>query len=297
MLDVSLHGPPQDTPANTLAGLLPSSQDVSEKGKIVARSRRPAILTYASPVVDTVSTLTWLTFYLFGWSSESERLRVPIFEGVEFDKGTANLPQGITVVLEAFHGESIRHVLQVYECRMNIVARLRGLKWIMYHHRILSYVVFTGCFWAASVMSFAVTYMAVTLVLGSSNEKKAERKRGVLNDGDLYLEKQPPVKVEEGMSDTPRMFPSIGRTGGGTAPLRYHDFSVKQEEGEGEEELIESTTLQPLEADDEDEGLEEGTESFRDSGIGTGRDEARERARGVQRRRRALFGGGGGDEG
>ena len=299
MLDVSLHGPPQDAPSNAFTGLLASSQDLSNKGTLVAHSRRPAILTYASPVVDTVSTLTWLTFYLFGWASESERLQIPMFEAVEFNKGTANLPQSITIALEAFPNESPRHVLQVYDCHVKIVAKLRGLKWIMYHHRILSYVAFTACFWGASVMSFAVTYLTATLVLESSEGKEAEQKRRVMaNEQDFYAGTQPPIKAEEGMSDTPRTFPSLGRVGGGAVPLRYPDSRVKQEvEEEEEEEILQATTLQPLEADDEDEGFEEGTESFRDSGIGTGRDEARERANVVQRRRRALFGGGSGGGG
>lgn len=286
MLDVSLHGPSQDTSANALTGSLPLSHSEDNRGIVIAHARRPAILTYASPLVDKVSTFTWLTFYLFGWSTESERLRIPIFEGVEFNRGAANLPRSITVTIQAFQGESAQHVLQVYECHVKMVAKLGGLRWLMYKHRILSYVVFTGFFWITSVTTFAVTYLTVTLTLRSSSGMQAEAKQEALtNDQDFYTEKQRPVKSEESLSDTPCTFPGLGRGHGGAAPLRYPDSRVKQEE---EEDITQSTILQPLEADDEDEGFEEGSESFRDSGIGTGRDDAGERIRSVQRRRAAL---------
>lgn len=74
----------------------------------------------------------------------------------------------------------------------------------------------------------------------------------------------------EGLSDTSRTFPALGRH----TPLRF--TGREQDVGRGsdervkqENEVIQSTGLQPLtpEADDEDEEIE--TPGFRDSGIGT----------------------------
>ena len=293
MLDVSLHGPSQEEFSDTASSVLAKEQDAVSKGQILAHSRRPAILTYASPLVDTASTLTWLAFYIFGWSSESEHLAISVFEGFEFSTGVDNLPQSITVALEAFHSEHDPRALQIYECRVRIVARLGGLKWLMYNHRILSYVVFTGVFWVTSVTCFIVTYFLATWLLPGffAGVEEGDRPGEKLEQQQLTeteSESQPPIKPEESMSDTARTFPRFAS--GAAAPLRYDSLSVKQEE----EDLAQSTILQPLEADDEDEGGGEPTESFRDSGIGTGRDETSERARSGQRRRRALFGGSGG---
>ena len=144
-------------------------------------------------------------------------------------------------------------------------------------------------------------------------ELKAHTGQQILTDTGSENQTSSNVKREQGgLSDTPRTFPSLGRrTGSGLGALRYSTptFSSvvkKEEEGDREEDMMQSTILQPLEADDEDDDEDQGlggggTESFRDSGIGTGRDDERrrERGEGVQqqqqqrRRRKGGFGGGG----
>ncbi|KAF9889120.1 hypothetical protein FE257_007609 [Aspergillus nanangensis] len=42
----------------------------------ISRSRRPAILTFNSQLVDTASKLTFMPFYVTGWNREAERLHV-----------------------------------------------------------------------------------------------------------------------------------------------------------------------------------------------------------------------------
>ncbi len=91
--------------------------------------------------------------------------------------------------------------------------------------------------------------------------------------------------LTEGLSDTSRTFPTLGRH----IPLHFtgREESARREANEGErqvDEVIRSTGLQPLiaEADDEDEGI--STPGFRDSGIGTSLDEI-QRGR-VQRRKK-----------
>lgn len=91
--------------------------------------------------------------------------------------------------------------------------------------------------------------------------------------------------LTEGLSDTSRTFPTLGCH----IPLHFagREESARRGSNEGEkqvDEVIQSTGLQPLlaEADDEDEGIE--TSGFRDSGIGTSLDEI-QRGR-VQRRKK-----------
>ena len=95
--------------------------------------------------------------------------------------------------------------------------------------------------------------------------------------------------LTEGLSDTSRTFPTLSRqmplhfTRRGTGSSGRNNDQVKQEE-----DVLQSSGVQPLaaEADDEDEGIE--TTGFRDSGIGTSLEEDRKAQ--VQRRRKALFG-------
>ena len=89
---------------------------------VIARSRRPAILTYVSPMVDLASTLSGLLWYILGWKKESEALEVSMFEGVEFGKGRRNIPQGVRVIIEA------DEKMQFYDLRVKIVAKLQGLR-------------------------------------------------------------------------------------------------------------------------------------------------------------------------
>lgn len=117
-----------------------------------------------------------------------------------------------------------------------------------------------------------------------------------------------PLSTED-FSDTARSFPTLGRQ---MPPLQYPppsrrasdqqqpaSSSIKDEEArsikkEEDEAQLKPSGISPAveaEADDEDEDDEEmESAAWRDSGIGTGLDDA-DRNMGVHRRRRALFGG------
>lgn len=119
MLDLSLLSPPEASASDTrLSTLMP----LNNYTQVLARSKRPAILTYASPIIDTANTLSGLPWYLIGWKTESEVLEVSMFEGVEFVKGWRNVPQELKVVVEA------DKKMQFYEMGVKIVARFRGLR-------------------------------------------------------------------------------------------------------------------------------------------------------------------------
>lgn len=116
----------------------------------------------------------------------------------------------------------------------------------------------------------------------------------------------------EDFSDTARSFPTLGRQ---MQPLQYpppsrrdsdqqqaagssikdgEERSIKKEEDEARLRSLGIPPPPPVEAeaDDEDEDDEMESAAWRDSGIGTGLDDA-DRNMGVHRRRRALFGGSG----
>jgi hypothetical protein len=120
MLDLSLISP--DAPSPTAKKLTSSVLANDASGLVIARSRRPAILSYASPIMDKVNILSGLMWFLVGWKKESETLEVSMFEGVEFGKGWKNVPQGARVVIEA------DEKMQIYEVKIKIIAKLGGLR-------------------------------------------------------------------------------------------------------------------------------------------------------------------------
>lgn len=220
-----------------------------------------------------------------GWKSESEVLSVRMFEGVEFAKGWTNVPQGVSVVVEA------DEKMQFYGVGVRIVAKLGGLRWALYHHRVLSFVFFTAAFWCSSMVSMALAWFAVSTHLGSSSTVKTETETNgtVVKRERSDSEAFDPTSMED-LSDTSRTFPTLGRQ----MPLHFtgrNDFKREEEIKREEDEIMRSTEVQPLaaEADDEDDDMSQETIGFRDSGIGTGLDD--ERLASVQRRRKALMNG------
>ena len=252
---------------------------------------------------------------MIGWKKESEVLEVSMFEGVEFARGWRNIPGFVKVVVEA------EEKMQFYEVGVKIVARFGGLRcggpsfrqthvvgvaklercrWILYNHRILSYLFFTTTFWSISMTSAFLawlilsSYFSSSLTATKSEDLDLDSAKATIKTEPSEFSDGPfdPLSTED-LSDTARTFPTLGRQ----MPLRYpgrHD-AVKKEEEEAkakEEEIERTTGIQPLIAEADDEDDEDFGGSFgRDSGLGTSLEEGNRG--GVQRRRKTLFGVGG----
>ena len=116
MLDLSLISP--DSAARLTA---PSETD------ILAHSRRPAILTYASPLVNTVNTIAEVPLFLLGFRKEMEKLDVCMMEGIEFARGWRNVPKSLRLEVQA------DEKIQVYSVSVRFVARFAGLRYVSQH--------------------------------------------------------------------------------------------------------------------------------------------------------------------
>lgn len=91
---------------------------------ILAHSRRPAILTFSSPMVDTVSRIWRMPLYVFGWKKEAETLETGMMEGVEFAKGWRNLPGSLRLELQS------QERMQVYTATVKFIAKFKGLRYV-----------------------------------------------------------------------------------------------------------------------------------------------------------------------
>lgn len=93
----------------------------------IAQSRRPGILTYTSPLVDTASQISFMPLYLVGWKREVEKLEVPMMEQVKFARGARNLPECACLKIES------KEDMQFYSAKVQFRARFTGLRYLPPH--------------------------------------------------------------------------------------------------------------------------------------------------------------------
>ncbi|KAI1434054.1 hypothetical protein GGR50DRAFT_442080 [Xylaria sp. CBS 124048] len=124
------------------------------KENLIFSSRRLALIPYEDPLVTTASRIFFLLYHIvFSRAAETVTLSVPMAEMVEFKD---MLPLSFLVDVQA--GQT----LQVYSSTMILVARLSGVRWLMYNHRILAFLVGTTIFWLAEMTSMGLALLAAT---------------------------------------------------------------------------------------------------------------------------------------
>ncbi|AEO64265.1 uncharacterized protein THITE_2010413, partial [Thermothielavioides terrestris NRRL 8126] len=107
---------------------------------------RPAILPYADPLASLAARLLLLPYHvLFPARASAARLALPMAEALAFAPRRA-VPRSL--LLEVQGGQA----LQVYEVSVRFVARLRGLRWLVYRWRVAAFVLITGGMWVAEVV-------------------------------------------------------------------------------------------------------------------------------------------------
>lgn len=171
-----------------------------------------------------------------------------------------------------------------------------AVRYILYNHRILSYLFFVSTFFTVSLTSTSLAYFLLSSHLFGSFPPSSLSSLKADPSTNLKIKAEPgaggfeaasepepfnPLSTSD-LSDTSRTFPTLGRQ----MPLHFTSRNGEQRIKTEEEEEPAPLGVQPLlaEADDEDEDDEEKDFSFRDSGIGTSVDEG---GRGTRRRRAA----------
>jgi hypothetical protein len=283
MLDMVMLAPTYRPFATTQGDVYLNARESIPKDAILFSSRRPAILTYHSEIVSLSKEIASLPWYILGLHRNAEKLEINMAEGVSFPKGWQNIPNNVYLELQG-RGQDI----QVYDLQLKLRARFRGLKWLMYNHRIFSFLVGTTAFWTAEILFAVLTWVSLSSNFGTGQTKvkrefqeetdasttiKTEKEYGEADTDDVDL------------SDTPRSFPTYGRQ----APLKY---VPKVKEEDRSEPVIDETAIQPLAAEADDESEEPvNLASFRggrsDSGIGTSFSEVGGSVRGGLQRRRS----------
>lgn len=155
-----------------------------------------------------------------------------------------------------------------------------SIRWILYNHRILSFLVFTTAFFTVSMTSALTAYLAFRFYMWSSPPESGPVPGKKLIKTEPEDADQPafnPLSTSD-MSDTARSFPTRGRQ----MPLRFPSPADAAERMKNEpqvkiEDFEDDAVNQPLmgEADDEvDDDDDDVGSAWRDSGIGTGMEES-----------------------
>ncbi|KAF2111714.1 putative adipose-regulatory protein-domain-containing protein [Lophiotrema nucula] len=283
------HGPDAGTEKEVVNNEGPGVKS-PENAVVLARSRRPAILTYRSWMTESAYRVLRLPLYVVGWGMESEVVRVGMMEGVEFEKGWRNVPASLRLELRS------KVPLEVYKVSVRFAAKLEGLRWVMYQYRLTSFVVFTTLFWGTEMAVVLSTWAVFTLLFSGPPIKEEIEGRKIKEEG----EGQATPKTEPGdsepttpLSDTSRTFPTL------SSQQRLHYSSGETSKIKGDRETPALKDIPPrteAEADDEDEDedadfiLEEPVPNsaaniLSDSGIGTSMESERVGDRGMVRRR------------
>ena len=203
-------------------------------------------------------------------------------ESAAFAKGWKNVPAYVMLEVQPKEGQEVH----VYDVRVRFTARFGGLRWLMYNHRFISFIVFTSSFWISEVLFAGLGWILLRHLFASPEGRKVKeevKSEDAAASSTIKLEAEDSGE-EPDLSDTPRTFPTYGRQ----APLRY---TPKVKDGDGEEYMFGgASTIPPLaaEADDEDDfdgdAFGGGTGGRTDSGLGTSFSEGGERS-GLARRR------------
>ncbi|KAF5018474.1 hypothetical protein F66182_9547 [Fusarium sp. NRRL 66182] len=217
-----------------------------ETANALFSSRRPALFPYVDPLVSLASRVLFLFYHMFAPGSSTKTMIIPLAERVLFSKDLG-VPKSAYVEVEA--GQTI----QVYNAHLQLTAQLRGLRWLMVHYRISTFLAFTLLFWVFEVTFMGVAWgiwsSAIGLSPGSASTK-AQRLGGAT------------YNQEDENTDHAETFPTYGRQ----QPLKYEP-DVKEELSP--EQPLSEIPRAGADADDEDEGSFDEDVQHRDSGIGT----------------------------
>lgn len=187
----------KSVPANT-ALVSPASEPVDPykyvaEDDVVFVSRRPVLIPYEDWVVSAASRILFLLYHIFfAHAAETLTLSIPMGELVQF---CGVRPLSMLVDVQA--GQA----LQVYSSSVTLVARLTGIRWFMYNHRILAFVVCTAFFWLAEMVAMGLVWLVLAWVLskhGGTRTGDIPKKENM--ETDMMLQQGDPTRYEMGMT-------------------------------------------------------------------------------------------------
>ncbi|KAG5950497.1 hypothetical protein E4U53_004934 [Claviceps sorghi] len=203
----------------------PSVQQYLDNQKVLFQSRRPALMPYEDPILSVAKRVLFLGYYMLFPRAQSRTMTIQLAERLNFDKAAAK-PTTALVEIEA--GQHI----QIYETKLTLTAQLRGLRWLMFHYRLLTYITFTSVFWSCEILFMCLAWVVWGTVV------MPKRSTGKANDGS--------DAGDDDYSDRPAS--SSGKQAGIKKEVR-----LKTEESDDQERAFSDIPTLGAEADDEED--------------------------------------------
>lgn len=203
MLDLTLHGGKQETKQSKILEKM-NMEDIIPSPPLHS-SRRPALVPYSSLPASLARKIIYTPLHILTSSKtydpDSVTLTVPMFEEVQFARGKQNIPTHAKLVIQtqrpsapiytAQSNVPIPH-LEVYSAKLTFQVRFHGLRYLVYNHRILSFLIFSSIFYGVSVSTVAVVWAALAMVF---------RAQSPHDQALIKTEKSPAIKQEQDASD------------------------------------------------------------------------------------------------
>lgn len=122
----------------------------------LASSRRPAIMTYRSPLLERINTLVRAPLLVSGWQRQEEILSVVLLKDVVLASRVRTASVSIDVP-----SSSAATTIDVYDVAVEFRARFTGVRWLMLNYRITTFLVATTIFWGIEVVFMTLVWWGV----------------------------------------------------------------------------------------------------------------------------------------
>ncbi|KAK8146634.1 hypothetical protein G3M48_002771 [Beauveria asiatica] len=227
--------------------------------KVLFSSRRPVLMPYVDPLVSLTSRVLLMAYHLLSSNSQRHTLTVKLAERVSFSKDSLK-PAAAYIEVEA--GQDI----QIYSTQLTLTAQLRGLRYLMVHYGVLTYIVFTLLFWFFEILFMSAAWSAwssyTSLPASGSKLRIRDPASGDATDSGNDLEHDDDDEDDDGDEAVPR-----GASKHGSSSFPKKEARIKAEETF--ERSLADIPFAGAEADDEDESEEEDRKRQIVSGKGT----------------------------
>ncbi|KAM0751684.1 hypothetical protein T439DRAFT_355586 [Meredithblackwellia eburnea MCA 4105] len=135
---------------------------VTQSGQATVNVSRPSTLRYRSPLSHSLTTLSPLSL-LSVRSADVQQLSIPLVEDAVLKTRRS---QPVKVELEMgrkdAHADGWRRgevgEVQVYDAHLKYVARMRGIRYFLYHHPIISFLIFVPTFLFFELLTAALLW-------------------------------------------------------------------------------------------------------------------------------------------
>ncbi|BFZ65249.1 hypothetical protein YB2330_006412 [Saitoella coloradoensis] len=163
MVTLEIHAyplPPPPSPPTT-------SEILTDPSAILARTTKPGLLQYKSPIERTLSDIIKSPLYLTGLSQQIEHVNIPLLDSWSFPGGLfSSTPAAAR--LEISSPSSSTH-LQIASAHLTFSTHYRGLRWFLHHHRVISFLIFVSIFWGAGCLFAGVMYWFVAAQISGND--------------------------------------------------------------------------------------------------------------------------------